>query len=71
MGMTLKIRTLLLERKMKIKDLAERLGYNSGSNLSNKLRQDNFSEQELLKIAEILNCDYEAGFIMRDTGKKI
>lgn len=70
MGMALKIRTLLLERNMKIKDLAEKLGY-SGNNLSNKLKDDNFSEKELRKIAEILNCDYEATFIMRDTGKQI
>lgn len=70
MGMALKIRTLLLERNMKIKDLAEKLGY-SGNNLSNKLKDDDFSEKELRKIAEILNCDYEATFIMKDTGKRI
>ena len=68
--MALKIRTLLLERNMKIKDLAEKLGY-SGNNLSNKLKDDNFSEKELRKIAEILNCDYEANFIMKDSGKQI
>ncbi|MDR1630980.1 MAG: helix-turn-helix transcriptional regulator [Oscillospiraceae bacterium] len=70
MGMAIKIRTLLLERNMKIKDLAEKLGY-SGNNLSNKLKNDNFSDKELRQIAEILNCDYEASFIMRDTGKII
>ena len=65
-----KIRILLIERNMKIKDLAEQLGY-SGNNLSNKLKTDNFSEKELLKIAEILDCDYKAFFVMRDTGKEI
>ena len=30
-----------------------------------------FSEKELLKIAEILDCDYKAFFVMRDTGKEI
>ena len=68
--MSIKIRTLLLERHMKIKDLAEKLGY-SGNNLSNKLKNDDFSEKELRKIAEILNCDYDAFFTMRDTGKQI
>ena len=53
---------------MKIKDLAEKLGY-SGNNLSNKLRDDNFSEKELRKIAELLDCDFDATFTMRDTGK--
>ena len=68
MAMASKIRILLIERNMKIKDLAEKLGY-SGNNLSNKLRDDNFSEKELRKIAELLDCDFDATFTMRDTGK--
>lgn len=70
MGMAIKIRTLLLERKMTIKELAEKIGTN-GNNLSNKLARDNFPESELREIAEALNCDYDATFTMRDTGKKI
>ena len=70
MGMSMKIRILLLEKKMTIKQLAEKIGTN-GSNLSNKLSRDNFSEKELCEIAEALDCDYDASFIMRDTGKKI
>ena len=69
MGMATSIRQLLIERNMKIKDLGI-LGY-SGNNLTNKLRKDNFSEKELRQIAEILNCDYEAHFILRDSGKII
>ena len=70
MGMSIKIRMLLLERKFTIKELAEKIGTN-GNNLSNKLSRDNFSEKELLNIAEALDCDFDAMFIMRDTGKKI
>lgn len=70
MGMANKIRVILIEKNMKIKDLAALLG-SSGSNLSNKLKNDNFTEKELQKIAEALNCDYEATFTMRDTGKVI
>ena len=70
MGMSIKIRILLLERKITIKDLAEKIGTN-GSNLSNKLSRDNFSEKELREIAEALECDYDAAFTMRDTGKTI
>lgn len=70
MAMAEKIRVVLLARNMKIKDLAERLGY-SGNNLSNKLKADNFSEKELRRIAEALNCDFEATFTLRDTGKTI
>lgn len=68
MAMASKIRTLLIERNLKIKDLAQMLGY-SGNNLSNKLRDDNFSEKELRKIAELLDCDFDAAFTLRDTGK--
>ena len=70
MGMSIKIRTLLLERKMTIKELAAQIGTN-GNNLSNKLSRDNFSEKELREIAEALDCDYNATFVMRDTGKQI
>ena len=70
MGMSIKIKILLLERKMTIKELAEEIG-SSGSNLSNKLSRDNFSEKELREIAEVLNCDYDATFVMRDTGKRV
>lgn len=70
MAMAEKIRMVLIARNMKIKDLAECLGY-SGNNLSNKLKADNFSEKELRRIAEALNCDFEATFTLRDTGKRI
>lgn len=70
MSMEKKIKMVLLERNMKIKDLAEKLGY-EGSYLYNKLSRNRFSEEDLEKIADALNCDYEGIFTMRDTGKKI
>ncbi len=70
MGMALKIRTILLERNMTIKELAEKIGI-TGNNLSNKLSRDNFSEKELHDIANALNCDYDGIFTYRDTGKKM
>ncbi len=70
MGMALKIRTILLERKMTIKELAEKVG-TSGNNLSSKLLRDNLSEKDLRDIAEALNCDYDGIFTFRDTGKQI
>ncbi|MBS4916951.1 MAG: transcriptional regulator [Clostridiales bacterium] len=53
-----------------MKELAESLGYKQ-SNFSNKLREDNFSEKELIRIAEALNCKYDSIFTMKDTGEKI
>ena len=70
MGMSLKIKTILLERNMTIKQLSEILGYN-GSNLYSKLSRDNITEKELHAIADALNCNYDGIFTFRDTGKTI
>ena len=70
MGMAKKIRTILLERDMTIKELAEKIGTN-WNNLSNKLSRDNFSEKELRDIAEALDCDYDGIFTLRDSGKVV
>lgn len=70
MGMALKIKTILLERDMTIKELAEKIG-TSGNNLSNKLSRDNLSEKELHAIADALNCSYDGVFTYLDTGKQI
>ena len=70
MGMSIKIRTLLLERRMTIKQLAEKINAN-GNNLNNKLSRDNFSKKELREISEALDCDFETAFVMQDTRKKI
>lgn len=69
-GMALKIRTILLERRMTIKELAEKIG-TTGNNLSNKFARDNLSEKELRVIADALDCDYDGIFTFRDTGKRV
>lgn len=43
----------LLKKDMLAKDLSEKLGW-SPSNLSGKMRRDNFSEKEMQEIAEAL-----------------
>ena len=70
MAMSEKIRIALVKRKISITELATSLG-TSQSNLSNKLKRDNFSEKELNQIADILNCDFKGLFVMRDTGEEI
>ena len=70
MSMTKKIKSLLIERDLSIKELSAKLGY-KGSYLYNKLSRDKFTEEELVKIAEALDCDYEGVFTLRDTGKKM
>ncbi|MBS6833717.1 MAG: helix-turn-helix domain-containing protein [Candidatus Woodwardiibium sp.] len=70
MSMTKKIKMILVERDMTIKDLSDKLGY-EGSYLYNKLSRDRMSEEELKKIADALNCDYDGIFTLRDSGKQI
>lgn len=61
------IKQLLLERGMSVKELAEKLEILPQS-MSNKLNRDSFSFNEVVKIADILDCEVAA--ITRDTGKK-
>ena len=70
MSMSEKIRIALVKRKISITELATNL-CTTQSNLSNKLKRDNFSEKELTQIADILNCDFKGLFVMRDTGEEI
>ncbi len=70
MSMSKKIKTILIERDLSTKELSAKLGYKS-TYLYNKLSRDKFTEEELIKIADALDCDYEGIFTLRDTGKKI
>lgn len=65
-----KIRILLKRRNMSIGKLAELTGQ-SRQNLSKKLRMDNFTDNDLRQIAEVLNCSYTVQFKMNDTGEII
>ncbi len=70
MGMSEKIKIVLVKRKKSVTDLAKALN-TSSQNLSNKLRNDNFREEELREIADILNCDLDMNFTLRDTGEQV
>ncbi len=70
MGMAKLVKTLLLERDMRMTDLAEKLG-KSVQNISAKLRRDNLSEKELHDIAEACNATFTGCFTLNDTGKEI
>ncbi|WP_025114183.1 helix-turn-helix domain-containing protein [Lysinibacillus fusiformis] len=68
MSMAKKIKLLMVERDVTAAKLAEKLG-TSQSNISNKLKRDNFSENELEEIASALDAKYEAHFVLED-GRK-
>ena len=71
MGMSEKIRILLIKKgNMSLTKLAELLGTTT-QNLSGKMKRDNFSEKELQQIAKVLNCEYNATFTLKDTNEII
>lgn len=67
--MSEKIRLVLAKKNKSKAWLAEQLNC-STSNLYNKLKRDNFSEKELLEIARVLDCTFEANFVLNDSGEK-
>ena len=76
LGMSEKIKILLVKEKKTLKELAEAISKQTGktcssANLSNKLKRDNFSEKELKEVAEALGYDFEGVFTSRSTGEKI
>lgn len=70
LSMSEKIKIVLGRRNMTLGDLAEKTGQ-TRQNLSNKMSRDNFTEKELRKIADALDCSYFAGFTLNDTGEDI
>ena len=69
MSMTEKIKILLVKKNVKAAHLAKMLD-TPPSNLYKKFARDNFSEKELIKIAETLGCKYE-GFFFLDNGDRV
>lgn len=67
--MSEKIRLVLAKKNKSKAWLADQLGW-STSNLYNKFKRDNFSERELLEIARVLDCTFEANFVLNDSGEK-
>ena len=71
MGMAEKIRILLIKRgNISEAKLAELLK-TSPQNLSGKMKRDNFTEKDLQEIAKVLDCDYKASFVIKETGEEI
>jgi transcriptional regulator with XRE-family HTH domain len=62
------VRQILIERGMKVQELSEKMGLSSPQILSTKLYRESFSYEDVVKIADILNCDVKV--IARDTGKE-
>ena len=70
LSITEKIKLILIKRKMSSTALAMAIG-NTRQNLANKFKRDNFSIDDLKKIAIALNCTIDTTFILNDTGETI
>lgn len=60
-----KIRTLMARKGVSMGEMAEKTGQ-SRQNLSNKMKRGNFSEKEILAMAEVLGCTVNMQFIGKD-----
>lgn len=63
-----KIRIILGRLNISISELAN-LTNQSNQNLHNKLRRNNFSENDLRKISEALGIELEINFILKNGDK--
>ena len=71
MGLSERIRILLVKRgNISEAELARRLGV-SPQNLNNKMKRDNFTEKDLQSIARALDCTLAISFSMNDTGEVV
>ncbi|MFP3041249.1 transcriptional regulator [Treponema primitia] len=71
MGMTEKIRIMLVKQgNISEAELARRLGQ-TPANLHHKMKRDNFSEKELREIAEALDCGLKINLVVNKTGEEI
>lgn len=71
MGMSEKIRILLIKRgNISEAELARRLNRKSQS-FNSSMKKDNFTEKDLQEIAKALNCEYKATFVIPETGEEI
>ena len=71
MALSEKIRIILVKRgNMSEAELARKMGI-SPQNLHNKMKRDNFTENDLVEIAKALNFTYNIAFTFNDTGEVI
>ena len=68
-GSVEKIRIALVKRgNITEAKLAKLLGI-SPQNLNQKMKRDNFTQNDLMKIADALVCTYKSVFVLNDTGE--
>jgi hypothetical protein len=70
MSMTQKIRILLVKKgNITEAELARRLNTTPG-NFNQKMKRDNFAEQDLREIGDVMGCDVKIVFVDSQTGEE-
>lgn len=64
-----RIRIICKRKGIMLADVALATGQ-SRQNLSNKLTRNNFTEAELVAIADAIGCRFETAFVDKETGEK-
>lgn len=64
------LRLLLIKRNISKSELGRQLGI-SRQTMTTKLSKDNYNLKELIELSNILNCDIEVSFILKDTGERL
>ena len=67
--MSEKIKMIMVKRDVSGADLADTLGC-SRKNVWRLLKEDNWNEEQLKKIADRLNCELEINFRLKDTNER-
>ena len=67
--MSEKIKMIMVKRDVSGADLADTLGC-SRQNVWRLLKEDNWNEAQLKKIADRLNCELEINFRLKDTNER-
>ncbi|MCL2860598.1 MAG: XRE family transcriptional regulator [Oscillospiraceae bacterium] len=66
-----KIRILLIKKgNISEAELARRINKTPQS-FNGSMKRDNFTEADLKEIANAMDCEYKAGFIIKETGEEI
>lgn len=64
MGISKEIKKILIDKDLNQGDLAEKLG-TSQQNMNAKLKRDNFSNKEMIEIAEALGYELKIEFVKK------
>ena len=67
--MSEKIKLIMVKRKINSSELANVLE-GTPQNVSRLFKKDNWTEEQLRKIADRLNCELEINFRLKDTNER-